>query len=151
MPQINLQQKTSAKEGKIEIYWFENQHIGLKKTLFHRIYIPLTPFDSGLEYESQPHKTEIVIEWMNLDLKDATNLDGVTLSTTPDDETEISVYVGSAHNPCDIQQMNLKKMEGNLYEMSCKLFIDFEYEGVAENEEFHFTTQLELDPNIKGA
>jgi hypothetical protein len=53
MKKIELQQKTTAKKGKIEFYYFENENIGLKKTLFHRIYIPLEPFDSGLEYESQ--------------------------------------------------------------------------------------------------
>ena len=74
MKKIELQRKTTAKKGRIEMYYFENNSIGLKKTLFHRIYIPLEPFDSGLEYESQPIETEIVIEWLNLKLKESINL-----------------------------------------------------------------------------
>ena len=149
MEKINLQNKTEAKKGKVEVYWFENKNTGLQKTLFHRINIPLDSFNSGLDYESQPVDTEIVIEWMKLNLDEPTNLDGLRLTTTPEDETEASIYVGSAHNPCDIKNMELKMITYNIYEMKCELFVEFEYEGVAENEEFEFVTQLELDPKIK--
>lgn len=53
MDTINLQQKTRAKKGIVEPYWFENDTIGLPRTLFYRITIPLQAFDSGLEYEEQ--------------------------------------------------------------------------------------------------
>ena len=149
MDKINLQDKTKAKKGKVEIYWFENESIGLQKTLFHRIYIPLEPFNSGLDYESQPVDTEIVIEWMNLNLEEPTNLDGLKLPITSENETEASLYVGSAHNPCEIESLELKKISDNLYAATCKLFVEFEHEGVAENEEFKIVTQLELDPNLK--
>lgn len=127
MAGINLQNKTKAKEGKIEIYYFENENIGLKKTLFHRIYVPLEPFNSGLEYESQPLETEIVIEWLNLNLIDPTNLDGVNLISNHNDDLEISIYVGNAHNPCDLIKMSLRKVEGITYEIKCNLFVDFQH------------------------
>jgi len=149
MDKINIQNKTSAERGKIELYWFENENIGLKKTLFYRIYIPLKPFNSGLNYESQPIDTAIIFEWLNLKLDVPTELDGLSLKSTKEDETEVSVYVGSAHNPCDIKNMTLKKIENNLYEIDCELFIEFEYENVALNEDFSFVTQLELDTEIK--
>ncbi|MFL1012363.1 hypothetical protein [Flavisericum labens] len=149
MNKVDLQNKTKPKKGKIEIYFIENKNIGLKKTLFHRIYIPLEPFNSGLEYESQPVETEIVVEWLNLNLKEPTDLDDLILTSSSEDETEISVYVGSAHNPCDIQRLALKRIDDNLYKVECKLLVDFEHEGVAENEEFIFRTQLELDTMIK--
>lgn len=149
MAGINLQNKTKAKEGKIEIYYFENENIGLKKTLFHRIYVPLEPFNSGLEYESQPLETEIVIEWLNLNLIDPTNLDGVNLISNHNDDLEISIYVGNAHNPCDLIKMSLRKVEGITYEIKCNLFVDFQHEGVAINEDFNFKTKLKLDPIIK--
>ena len=149
MENINIQKKTSAERGKIELYWFENENIELKKTLFHRIYIPLKPFNSGLDYESQPVDTVIVIEWLNLNLDIPTELDGLNIKSSKEDETEISIYIGSAHNPCDIKKMNLKKIEDNVYQVDCELFIEFEYENVAQNEEFSFVTQLELDTEIK--
>lgn len=149
MTKIELQNKTIAKKGKIEIYFFENENIGLKKTLFHRIYIPLKPFDSGLEYESQPVETEIVMEWLNLKLKEPTDLKGLKLSSNPDDEIEVSIYVGSAHNPCDIIKMEFQKIGDSKYKVDCSLSVDFEHEGVAENEQFTFTTELHLDKEIK--
>lgn len=59
---ISLQHKTKPKNGKGEIYWFENEHIGLKRTLFHRFNIPLIPFDSGLEYEEFNFSTVVKLE-----------------------------------------------------------------------------------------
>jgi hypothetical protein len=149
MTKIDLQNKTKPKKGKIELYFFENKNIGLKKTLFHRIYIPLEPFNSGLEYEPQPVETEIVVEWLNLNLKEPTDLDDLNLTPTSDDETEISIYVGSGHNPCDIKRLRLKRIDVNLYEAEFELLVDFKHEGVAENEGFNFRTQLELDTKIK--
>lgn len=149
MGKINLQHKTKPKTGKGEIYWFENENIGLEKTLFHRFYIPLIPFDSGLEYELQPLDTEIVFEWLNLDLADPTKLDKLELTSTAEDDTEVSIYVGNAHNPCDIKKMVFNKIEENRFRVECCLLIDFEYEGVAENEEFNFSTEVKLDTEIK--
>ncbi len=149
MTKIDLQNKTKPKKGKIELYFFENKNIGLKKTLFHRIYIPLEPFNSGLEYESQPVETEIVVEWLNLNLQEPTDLDNLNLTSTSDDETEISIYVGSAHNPCDIKRLCLKRIDVKLYQAELELLVDFKHEGLAENEEFIFETQLELDTIIK--
>lgn len=149
METIQLQSKTKALEGSIELYWFENEHLGLKRTLYHRIYIPLQPFDSGIEYESQPVETEIVMEWLELNPDNPMRLDGIQLTTTPEDNTEISIYLGNAHNPCDINSLTLKQLKDNLYEVEATLFIEFEYEGVAKNENFSFKTNLVLNPKIK--
>jgi hypothetical protein len=149
MKKIELQNKTTTKNGRIEIYYFENENIGLRKTLFHRIYIPLEPFDSGLDYESQPLVTEIVMDWLNLKLKEPTSLDGLKLTSNRDDDTEVSIYVVSAHNPCDIKKMEFKKVGENSYEVDCSLLVDFEFEGVAPKEEFKFKTRLELNKEIK--
>lgn len=149
MNKINLQDKTKALQGRIEMYYFENNNIQLAKTLYHRIYIPLTSFNSGLEYEPQPIKTTIVMDWLSLKLEDPVKLDGISLSSTPDDEIEVSVYVGAAHNPCDINKLTLKEISTNMYQIECSLFIDFEHEAVASNEIFEFSTQLKLNPTIK--
>ena len=148
MNKINLQHKTEPKCGKGEIHWFENESIGLERTLFHRFNIPLIPFDSGLEYESQPVDAEIVFEWITLDLIDPINLDGIELTSTSEDNTEVSIYVGNAHNPCDIIRLKIKRIEGYVYELKCSLFVNFEHEMVAENEEFDFIAKIILDPVI---
>lgn len=145
MKKINLQSKTKAEQGRAEKYWFENEHIGLKNTLFYRVYIPLLEFNSGLDYEPQPVKTKIVMEWLDLRLSDPNNLDGLTLSSSADDQTEVSIYLGNAHNPCDINKMIWKRTVGNAYNIQCELWIDFEFEGVAKNETFKFETTIIFD------
>ena len=77
MQTIGLQSRARLLEGVIEHYWFENAHVGLARTLFHRIRIPFEPFDSGLEYVEQPERTELVVEWIKL------GLDGPLRSTVP--------------------------------------------------------------------
>ena len=149
MEKISLQHKTKPKRGKGEMYWFQNEHIGLERTLFHRFNIPLIPIDSGLRYEPQPLDTEIVFEWLKLDLADPTDLEGLEWTSQPEDDTEVSIYIGSAHNPCDIRDMKFYKIDENTYRVDCSLFVDFEYEGVAQNEEFYFSTELILDTEIK--
>ena len=140
MDVIDLQNKTQAKDGTIEYYWFENPNIGLEKTLFHRITIPLKPFDSGLEYVEQPEDTVLLIEWINLDLKDPVLLDGVEITSEATKDVEASIYIGSAHNWTNIHRLNLKEIEPNKYELHGKVTVEFENEGVAKNEDFEFTT-----------
>jgi hypothetical protein len=145
LSKIELQQKTKPKKGKIETYFFDNKSIGLSKTLFHRFYIPLESFNSGLDYEPQPVETEIVFEWIKLNLVEPRDLDNIELTSSQDSELEVSIYVGNAHNRCYIKHMTFKKIEDNLYETKCELFVDFETEGVAQNERFDFSTIMELN------
>jgi hypothetical protein len=135
---IGLQKKTEPLEGIVEKYWFENTTIGLDKTLFHRIIIPLSPFDSDLEYVSQPEETEIVIEWLKLNLNNPDDLDNLTVTSQDYEDLEASVYVGSAHNVCEVEKLTFNKLESNKYLVKGDLFIDFESEGVGKNEKFSF-------------
>jgi hypothetical protein len=66
MDVIDLQSKARPGIGRIEHYWFENALTGLRRTQFHRICVPFDPFDSGLDFVSQPESTELVLEWINL-------------------------------------------------------------------------------------
>ena len=144
MNKINLQNKAKTKQGRAEMYWFENEFVGLKKTLFHRITIPLMPFDSGLLYESQPVKTEIVIDWLVLNLANPTDLDGLILSNQRYEKMEASVYIGGAHNWCDVVKLTINKKKNTTYNIEGELLIDFEHEGVAENETFFFQATLKF-------
>jgi hypothetical protein len=147
MDKINLQNKATAKRGTAEMYWFENDFVGLKNTLFHRITIPLTAFNSGLAYESQTVKTEIVFEWLVLNLANPTDLDDLTISSQKYEKLEASVYIGGSHNWCDVIQLNIKRKKGDTYAIDGELSIEFENEGVAENEIFTFQTTIKFVNN----
>ena len=142
MDNINLQLKTSTQIGIVEKYWFENKNIGLKKTLFHRINIPLKPFDSGLDYVEQPENTEIVIEWLKLDLENPYDLDGLEITSQNYEDLEASIYIGGAHNQCEVLTLQLHKVGVDKYEICCELKINFESEGVAKDELFKFETKI---------
>ena len=141
---VDLQNKTKAEKGTVEKYWFENETIGLKRTLFHRISIPLKPFDSGIEYESQPVDTLMIIEWMNLNLSNPNELDGVSIQTDKDSETEASLYIGNAHNPFDILNLTFNKVDEGNYRAIGKIMVDFEHEMVGNKETSEFETTIEF-------
>lgn len=145
---IDLQNKTTAKEGVIEIFEFEDEKTDLQKTVFHRMFIPLEPFNPGLTPESNTIDTKIVIDWLDLNLRSAINLDGLNLKTTPQDDALVYIRIDEVNNPCDIDTMKIKKIADNLYQVDCEIFIEFEHEKTAKNEYFTFSTQLQLDPNI---
>ena len=144
---IDLQNKTQAKRGVASNYWFENKSVGISKTLFHKIEIPLASFDSGLQYESQPVDTIILIDWLILNLDDPSNLDGLMVSTQKGSNEETSIYIGGAHNPCDINTLKLNEIDKDVYSIECELFVDFEHEGVAKNELFKFETLIDFKRN----
>jgi hypothetical protein len=134
---IGLQVKARPLEGTIEHYWFENEHVGLARTLFHRIRIPLEPFDSGLEYVQQPEETELVVEWINLGLDDPAALDGVEIATGRTPDVEASIYLGGAHNWYHIHRLTLTR-EGSRYRVVGSGTVAFSREGVANDEHFAF-------------
>jgi hypothetical protein len=134
---IGLQAKTRPLEGTIEHYWFENELVGLARTLFHRIRIPFEPFDSGLDYVEQPERTELVVEWINLGLNDPAALDGVEISMGQTPDVEASIYLGAAHNWYQIEKLTLAR-DGSRYRVTSVGTVEFEREGVAHDEPFAF-------------
>ncbi|MEE1674797.1 hypothetical protein SNR37_000116 [Agarivorans aestuarii] len=144
MEKIQLQSKTKALKGAIEAYWFENESIGLKNTLFHRLTIPLIAFDSGLDYEEQPVDTKIVLDWYELELSNESHLDGLNLKHELYPDAEGSVYIGCAHNWCDVKELKISQNSNGCFTAVGELSIEFENEGVAENELFHFRTDLDF-------
>jgi hypothetical protein len=142
MDVIDLQSKAKPVLGYVEHYWFENSNIGLKRTLFHRIVVPFEPFDSGLDYCDQPVATELVVEWINLGLSDPADLDGVVVAMGVTPDVEASIYLGGAHNWTDIQELRFSR-EGRGYCIACKAIVEFEHEGVAQNEPFEFRARVE--------
>jgi hypothetical protein len=144
MDRINLQNKAKATAGTAEMYWFENEFVGLKNTLFHRISIPLTPFDSGFEDESQPVQTTIWFDWLVLPLNNPADLGDLTISSQDFERLETSVYIGGRHNWCEVEMLKINKIKDLHFAVEGTLLIDFQAEGVAENEIFTFQTTIDF-------
>lgn len=140
---MNLQEKTKAIGGKVSTYWFENLKTGLKKTHFHRIEINLAPFDSGIEYESQPTSTSITIEWLELGENSIRYFEDQKITSKEFPRMEASVYLGAAHNWCAISDLRLQIIENSRVKIQGIVEIDFESEAVAKNECFAFECELE--------
>ena len=143
MEAIILQQRTRALNGVIDSHWFENEKIGLLRTLFHRIVIPLEPFDSGLDYISQPESTEIYIDWVNLGISETEKPSSFNLTKDGHIDYEASIYIGAAHNPIHVEELRIEYLGEDMYTIQGKIHVDFEYERVAQNEYFQFQTTLE--------
>lgn len=137
LPIVNLQCKTQPKIGYIEHYWFENENVGLVRTLFHRIVIPFEPFDSGLDYVEQPESTELVVDWVKLDLDNPSDLDGLDLSMDRIEGIEASIYLGAKHNWVDLKQFKITQTDAG-YHIACVATIEFENERTARNETLEF-------------
>jgi hypothetical protein len=142
MKAICLQMRTKVLPGVVESYWFENENIGLVKTLFHRIDIPLEPFDSGLDYEHQPVDTSFVFDWYQLEVESSACLDGFDLSSENYPDAEASVYVGCRHNWCEVKKMTFRSIGTPQFEVVGELLIHFEDEGVGLDEMFRFETTV---------
>ena len=143
MKEIQLQTWTNALPGKMDCRWFENEHIGLKPTLFHHIVIPLKPFNSGLEYVEQPENTEIHIDWIELGIPETENPENFILEKEGVINYEASIYIGSAHNPIAINKLQVTASNQHNYKVEGNITVDFEFEGVAKKEDFEFQTALE--------
>lgn len=142
MININMQNKTKALTGQAVTYWFENKGIGLERTLFHKVSIPLEKFDSGLEYVSQPEETSIEFDWYNLGLENPFELDGLDLSSSNYPDSETSVYIGGTHNWCFVKKLVFRLIDTNRYNVDGILTVEFEEEGVGLNEDFHFNVDV---------
>ncbi len=146
MDVIDLQSKAVPNRGKIEAYWFENENIGLPRTLFHRLYLPLEPMNTGLDYVAQPETTEICYEWLKLGLEDPSALDGMNLNSASYPDAEASIYVGAAHNPIDFEQLMVQEIEQGLFKITAEMTVLFEFEGVAQNERL----SLQVEASFEG-
>ncbi|MCY0963958.1 hypothetical protein [Parathalassolituus penaei] len=137
---IGLSGKTELMEGEIMAYWFENQKIGFPRTLIHRITLPFKPFYSGLPWESQPVETMLMLDWYSLGLSDPKQLNHLQLCQAQHPESEATIYLGNAYNPCDVLRLDVTEIKPGLFELNGKLLINFEHEMVARNELFEFKT-----------
>jgi hypothetical protein len=145
MIKIDLQHKTKPKVGRITYHWFENPNISLPLTRFHTIEIPLKLFNSGIEYEHQPVETSLLFEWIKLEIDDPLELDRLEINSQKFPDMEASMYLGAAHNWMNVCSLKIS-FESNLqFRVNGIVEIDFETEGVAENETFMFSAITVMD------
>lgn len=143
METIDLQSKAIPKCGRLVHFWFSNPAIDLPRTKFHRFHIPFKPFDSGLDYVSQPEETELRVDWIELSVESEAALAGLDITSAQFEDIEASIYLGWAHNPVDLLQFRIADDGSGLLRIDAIVDVDFEYEGVAANERFAFTAQVE--------
>ena len=136
---IDLQNRATPREGTIGFYWFENEHIGLKRTRFHRVQVEFEPFDTGCDYIQQPESPQLTVEWIELDIEDPGSLAGVDIYSKSQKSMEASIYIGAAHNPIDVKRMHFKEIETDRYQVQATMTVDFEFEVVAANEDLNLT------------
>lgn len=55
---------------------------------------------------------------------------------------ETSIYLGAAHNWCNIQEIKFKTIQDKYIKISGEIQIDFESEGLAKNEKFKINCLL---------
>jgi hypothetical protein len=129
--------------GTIEACLFENRFIDLAPTLFYNITIPLEPFDSGIEYEDNPVETAFSLDFLNLPARDWRALDTQTYELSPE-ESDASIYLGGAHNPVNVERLQFTHRQGLQFKIECRLFCDFEAEGVGDNRTVELTATLDF-------
>ena len=94
-----------------------------------------------LQNRTEAEKTAILLDWYELKLCDS-QLDGLNLSHSLYPEAEGSIYLGGAHNWCDVKQLTFSKQGDSFYRVTGELIIEFVNEGIAQNEAFSFSTLL---------
>jgi hypothetical protein len=89
----------------------------------------------------QPEESSFVFEWIELSLKDPNKLDGLNINHKNYPNLEASIYIGYRHNPCDVIDFKVRRVDDSTFNLQVSLHIDFEYEGVAFNEYYSFETE----------
>jgi hypothetical protein len=103
--------------------------------------IPLEPFDTGLDYVSQPESPAFTLENNELPVKTIEELDGKTFNVDKGPPmSDGSVYIGSAHNPADLKTISFRRLDTDRFEITVTIHCQFDYEGVGENELVTLTT-----------
>jgi len=94
--------------------------------------IPLVPFDSGLAHVTQPERTFFDLH-VFLPAEDVASLAGRSFDS-PEADQDGTIYLGSTHNPVDVERVYFHKRIGARFDVELVLFCKFSFEGVAEDE-----------------
>jgi hypothetical protein len=124
--------QVSPVDGFLTARVFENEHIGLKPTLFFDIHLPLRPF----EFDGEEVSTSVELQFIQLPV-------GPDWRSIADQSYEFpvnpeegcidgSVYLAGAHNPADVTRLTFGAIEPGRISCTLEVTFDFAYEGPAE-------------------
>ncbi len=140
---VPLPRYVQPQPGTMNARLFENPYIGLARTLFYDITIPLEPFDSGLSYEEQPVETAFQLEFLRFLLNDWRAFDDRDFTLAPED-SDGSIYLGAAHNPVHVSHMHFARRDRTRFQIDCTLYCVFEQAGVGDNTTVELKTDVEF-------
>lgn len=133
-----------AQPGRMRARLFQDPQLGPGPALYYDITIPLEPFDSGLDWEEQPVRTEFSLEFLKLPVEDWRDLHERSFELAQD-EADASIYLGGAHNPVEVRRIHFTRVGETALQIDCTLFCDFEAEMVAESLALELTTEVEFE------
>jgi hypothetical protein len=117
--------------------WFEQQK------LESALWIPIAPIDTGLSWVHQPEKPEFGLDPLFFPQKDWRDLEGQLFQGAGVDD-ESAVYLGVRHNPVEVESIRFVKRDGLRFLVDCRLFCNFAFEGVGQNETIDLTADVEF-------
>lgn len=147
MDTMDLQNKTQAKPGTVEAYWYQNEEPNTGRTMYHRVIIPLAAVGDGGDGdggEVQSTAMKIVFDWYELGLGDIYDLDGVDMAHENYEEAETFLYIDTAHHWCDVKHLKIEKTGKDQFKASGELIIEFADEHTQSQEPFSFQTTLSV-------
>ncbi len=139
-------------QGEFSCNLWENSYTGLPLTLFYAIEIPLSPFDSGHDYVTQPTSTSILMEWLKftdpttgLNESNWKNLARKEFLITYENNTgEGSIYLGSEH--CQFNSsIKFLSLENTTFNIELTLNVGFNIDTIHLNDNGQFTISAQVD------
>jgi hypothetical protein len=133
--------------GRLTARVFANPRAGFLATLLFDIEIPLQPFEFGGELQ----KTAVRLDFIELPVSDWRQLQNREFRFPVNPQPgyiDGSVYLGHAHNPCDVTRIRFGPVAGRSLQAELDVRFNFEYEGPAElgKPAATWTVPLSFDP-----
>jgi hypothetical protein len=115
------------RQGTIGGLIFENPNIGMARTLFHEVHIPLAPF----KLEGETVRTELRLDFMVLPIRALSELDEKTFEFPPNPEdgyVDGSIYLLGAHVPIDVPRISFTRRRSATIHATVTLDLHFQSE-----------------------
>jgi len=134
--------------GELSSTVFENEHVGISRSVFFRILIPIAPFD----FEGESVETSVRLDLIDFGVTDwrLLNDKSFVFPVNPaEGYIDGSMYLGHAHNPADVTRIAFGRFTDSSVEVDFDIAFDFTYEGPSRLGKPSFTWRvvLNFDPN----
>lgn len=134
--------------GELRSVVFENEHVGIPRSVYFNISIPVAPFD----FDGESVETAVRLDLIDFGVADWRLLSD-KLFVFPVNPTEGyidgSMYLGHAHNPADVTRIAFGRFADSSVEVEIDIAFDFTYEGPSRLGKpcFKWRIVLHFDPN----